>query len=76
VVCAEYASGDEIVGEKRIMTKPVGTVRQEVMEWFDKMFETKRFGRFSVEITMHEGDRRRRSAIVALWGVVQVVGEV
>lgn len=37
------------------MTKQSGTVRQEVMEWLEKMFETKRFGRFSVEITMRDG---------------------
>lgn len=51
----EYASGDGIVGVKLIMTKQAGTVRQEVMEWLEKMFKTKRFGCFSVEITMHEG---------------------
>ena len=31
------------------------TVRREVAEWLDGMFETKRYGRFSVEITMHDG---------------------
>ena len=30
-------------------------VRREVVEWLDGMFESKRFGSFSLEIKMHEG---------------------
>jgi hypothetical protein len=37
------------------MMKQVQAVRREVTEWLDGMFETKRYGRFSVEITMHDG---------------------
>ena len=37
------------------MMGQAAAVRREVVEWLDGMFETKRFGRFSVEITMHDG---------------------
>ncbi len=37
------------------MMHEAATVRREVAEWLDGMFEAKRFGRFSVEITMHDG---------------------
>ena len=35
------------------------TVRREVAEWLDGMFEAKRFGRFSVEITFRIKNTRR-----------------
>ena len=53
VVRAEYARDD--AGGRFGMMSQAQAMRREVAEWLDGMFETKRFGRFSVEITKHDG---------------------
>ena len=37
------------------MTQQSEMIRREVNEWLDRMFDTKKYGSFSVEIKMHDG---------------------
>ena len=39
------------------MTMPVSReeIKREVLAWLDSMYESKKFGAFSIEIKMHEG---------------------
>jgi len=42
-------------GRRLLVTQQSEAIRREVHEWLDRMFSSKKFGSFAVEIKMHDG---------------------